>query len=130
MTHYRAIHVGFRASTQPTTHIAFNYQTHVYKEIKTLIAVDNHLFVGTDSGLFRLSSNKWEQVTVDKNFENIQALAYADQKLYVAAGKNNRNQIISDLMQMFSTAKSNISLYRSANLGDSWTNITPPMETR
>ncbi len=125
---YLALSAGvFHSNNSGSTWIPLNEGLEE-KEIKSLIAVDNHLFVGTDSGLFRLSSNKWEQVTVDKNIENIQALAYADQKLYVAAGKNNRNQIISDVMKMFSTAKRNISLYRSTNLGDSWTNITPPKE--
>ena len=125
---YLAISTGvFHSKNSGSTWIPLNEGLEE-KEIKTLIAVDNHIFVGTDSGLFRLSSNKWEQVTVSKNIENIQALAYADQKLYVATGKNNRNQVISDLMAMFSTAKSNISLYRSTNLGDSWTNITPPKE--
>ncbi len=125
---YLALSTGvFHSKNSGSTWIPLNEGLEE-KEIKTLMAVDNHLFVGTDSGLFRLSSNKWEQVTVDKNIENIQALAYADQKLYVAAGKNNRNQIISDVMKMFSTAKRNISLYRSTNLGDSWTNITPPKE--
>ena len=32
LTHYRAIRVGFRASTRPTTNIAFNYQTHVIRQ--------------------------------------------------------------------------------------------------
>ncbi|MYF54363.1 sigma-70 family RNA polymerase sigma factor, partial [Candidatus Poribacteria bacterium] len=125
---YLAISTGvFHSKNSGSTWIPLNEGLEE-KEIKTLIAVDNHLFVGTDSGLFRLSSNKWEQVPVGKNIENIQALAYADQKLYVATGKNKRNQLISDFMAMMSTAKSNISLYRSTNLGDSWTNITPPKE--
>ncbi len=125
---YLAISTGvFHSKDDGSTWIPLNEGLEE-KEIKTLIAVDNHIFVGTDSGLFRLSSNKWEQVTVGKNIENIQALAYADQKLYVATGKNKRNQLISDFMAMMSTAKSNISLYRSTNLGDSWTNITPPKE--
>ena len=125
---YLAISTGvFHSRNSGSTWIPLNEGLEE-KEIKTLIAFDNNLFVGTDSGLFRLRSNKWEQVTVGKNIENIEALAYADQKLYVAAGKYNRNQIVSDLIKMFSTAKSEISLYRSTNLGDSWENITPPKE--
>ena len=68
------------------------------KKIRALDAVENTVFAGTDSGLYRLNAETWELVSVgsvDKYGEKpvIHAMATSKHRLYVAAGKRNYNTI-------------------------------------
>ena len=95
------------------------------RKIRALAAVENTIFVGTDSGLYRLKLEEWEQLPVGGKVENIRALASAGQRLYVAIGEEVKNQLTSHFLSMMTTRKTSKSLFRSTDLGDSWQAIEP-----
>ena len=94
------------------------------RKIQAIAAIENTLFVGTDKGLYRHSSEGWEQLPVGET-ENILALASAEHRLYVALGEEikSKNLLPSVSMSVFNTDPS---LYRSTDLGDSWQAIDFP----
>ena len=103
------------------------------EKIRALVAVDNTVFVGTDTGLYRLNAETWEQLTVgpaDKRGEKltIHALAASEHRLYVAAGWEFTNQI-GDQLKAIMTGDNWWSLYRSTDLGDTWYAIDPRKKT-
>ncbi len=98
------------------------------EKIRALTAVENTVFAGTDSGLYRLNAEKWEPLTVgpaDKPDQKltIHALAAEAHRLYVAAGWEFTNQIGDRKTIM--TGANWWSLYRSTDLGDTWYAIDP-----
>ena len=95
------------------------------RKIRALAAIENTVFVGTDSGLYRLKSEGWEQLPVGGEVENIRALASAGHRLYVAIGEEVKNQLTSHFLSMMTTRKTSKSLFRSTDLGDSWQAIEP-----
>ena len=58
----------------------------VNKEIRTITAIENVVFVGTDSGLYRLNSEGCTLLSVGES-QNIRAVASAEHRLYVAVGE-------------------------------------------
>ena len=88
------------------------------RKIRALTAIRNTLLVGTDSGLYRRNSEGWALLPVGES-ENVSALASTEHLLYVAVG-GAMNQTISPNMSMRFTNDTSLSLYRSADLGDSW----------
>ncbi|MCE2400047.1 sigma-70 family RNA polymerase sigma factor [Candidatus Poribacteria bacterium] len=95
------------------------------RKIHAIAAIENTVFAGTDKGLYRLKSEGWEQLPVGGKVENIRALASAGHRLYVAVGKESKNQITSQFLSMMTTRKTPKSLYRSTDLGESWKSIDP-----
>ena len=95
------------------------------RKIRALAAIENTVFVGTDSGLYRLKSEGWEQLPVGGEVENIRALASTGHRLYVAIGEEVKNQLTSHFLSMMTTRKTSKSLFRSTDLGDSWQGIEP-----
>ena len=89
------------------------------RNIQAITAIENTVFVGTDNGLYRHSSEGWEQLPVGET-ENIRALASAEHRLYVAVGKGIENKEFSISISMSSISDTTLSLYRSTDLGDSW----------
>ena len=94
------------------------------RKIHAIATVENTVFAGTDKGLYRLKSENWEQLPVGDKVENIRVLASAGHRLYVAVGKESKNQITSQFLSLMSKRKTS-SLYRSTDLGDSWQAIEP-----
>ncbi len=99
------------------------------KKIRALVAVENTVFVGTDSGLYRLNAETWERLSIgaaDVHGKKpvIHALAASEHRLYVAAGKEVTTQSGSLV-----TSDAWWSLYRSTNLGDTWYAIDPRKKT-
>ena len=94
------------------------------RKVQAIAAIENTVFVGTDKGLYRHSSEGWEQLPVGET-ENIRALASAEHRLYVAVGEEIKNKKLatSVSMSLFNTSPS---LYRSTDLGDSWQAIDFP----
>ena len=74
------------------------------------LAIDNTLFVGTSSGLFRLAGN-WKKISVPTS-HGIFSLAVAEERLYVGTTPNRLG--VSGFQVLYST-----------DLGDSWADITP-----
>ncbi len=95
------------------------------RKIHAITAIENTVFAGTDSGLYRLKSEAWEQLQVGGKVENIRALASAGHRLYVAVGKEVKNQLTSQFLSIMATRKASKSLYRSTDLGESWKSIDP-----
>ena len=97
------------------------------EKIRALAAVENTVFAGTSSGLYRLNGEKWELLTVgpaDKPEQKltIHALASEAHRLYVAAGWELTQ--IGDHKTIM-TGANWWSLYRSTDLGDTWYAIDP-----
>ena len=100
------------------------------KTISKVAAVQNTVFVGTASGLYRLDAGVWERLLVDVS-GSIYSLAVSEDNLYVGTGTDFQTlqQIGSKPMSVTQTRHNgNLNLSRafhSANLGGSWTEITP-----
>ena len=123
------------------------------ENMRALVAVENTVFAGTDSGLYRLNADKWKLLPVgptDKHGEKpvIHALAAAQHRLYVAAtprhprglsfwtlaaaqhrlnvaaGEESTNQIGTQSKPVM-TSTYWWSLYRSTDQGESWYPIDP-----
>ena len=100
-----------------------------FKKVSALTAVENTVFAGTSSGLYRLNAEKWELLAVgstDLHGEKpvIHALAASKHRLYVAAGKEVERGF-SALFRSRKTDDDWWSLYRSTDKGESWYPIDP-----
>ena len=89
------------------------------KKIRAITAIENVVFVGTDSGLYRLNSAGWTLLPVGES-DNIRAVASAEHRLYVAMGEKAVNKGFGFTLPVRMTAATSLSLYRSTDLGDSW----------
>ena len=99
------------------------------KKIHALVAVENSVFAGTNSGLYRLNAQSWELLSVgpiDKHGEKpvIHALAASEHRLYVAAG-GEFERGFGALFRSRKTDDDWWSLYRSTDQGASWYPIDP-----
>ena len=98
-------------------------------KVRALAVVENTVFAGTSSGLYRLNAEKWELLavgSVDLHGEKpvIHALAASKHRLYVAAGK----EVERGFGALFRSRKTDDdwwSLYRSTDKGESWYPIDP-----
>ena len=103
-----------------------------FEKIRALVAVENTVFIGTDTGLYRRTAETWKQLSVgpaDKQEQKltIHALAASEHRLYVAAGWEFTNQVGGRTALM--TSSSWWSLYRSTDLGETWHTIDPRKKT-
>ena len=87
------------------------------KKIYKLAAVRNTVFTGTDRGLYRLNADVWEQLPVDTARVVHELVAFED-NLYVGTGREAEDQMRLDPSRAGRIFKSN-------DLGTSWTEITP-----
>ena len=90
----------------------------------TLIEFQNILFAGTEYGLYRLNGDTWERLNLpDSALVNIRSLTAAEEKLYVAT------EFSFVAMERPGFVDRGLEgawrIYRSVDLGDSWTDITP-----
>ena len=100
------------------------------KSVSALAAIGNTVFAGTSSGLYRLNSGAWEQLSVAAS-EVIHSLVAHENNLYIVTGHTlftlgllesklkDKGQIIRG------HNASSSSIFHSADLGASWTEITP-----
>ena len=95
------------------------------RKIQAITAIEDTVFVGTDKGLYRHSSEGWAQLRVGET-GNIRALTSAEHRLYVAVGNDVQHKIFSMTLSISSAFKTTLSLYRSTDLGDSWQAIDVP----
>ncbi len=93
------------------------------KKIRAITAIDNSVFIGTDSGLYRLKSDTWQLIPVDGKVNSIRSVASADYKLYVGEGVKEKNRLTSEFMQMMTTAKPSLLIFCSTNLGKTWEKV-------
>ena len=85
--------------------------------IQDAIAIENLLFLTTKQGLHRLNSGVWEKLPSELP-PSINSLAVADNRIYLSS--SNKVDPQSRLLHT--------SLFTSDDFGDSWTDITPPMQ--
>ena len=110
----------FRSVDAGKSWTSLNNEALADRKIRAITAIENTLFVGTDSGLYRRNSEGWNLLPVGES-ENIRALASAEHRLYVAVGKGRKNQTISSsVLISVRFSETSPSLYRSTDLGDSW----------
>ena len=103
------------------------------EKIRGLVAVENTVFVGTDTGLYRRNVETWERLSVgtaDKRAQKltVHALAASEHRLYVAAGWEFTNEIGTQGKAIV-TGDNWWSVYRSTDLGDTWYAIDPRKKT-
>ena len=94
------------------------------ERLVTLIEFQNILFAGTEYGLYRLNGDSWERLNLpDPALVNIRSLAAVEETLYVAT------QFSFVAMERPGFVDRGLEgawrIYRSIDLGDSWTDITP-----
>ena len=100
--------------------------------IRAITTVENTVFIGTNQGLYRLHSGTWEKLPVTT--KAIHALSVSGNTLYVGTGQDTseletpegRQAYLDALMRNFhSDVIRTWEVFRSTDLGESWTDITP-----
>ena len=94
----------------------------VNTEIRTIIVIEDVVFVGTDSGLYRRNSEGWTLLPIDEDHKtrNIRAMASAGHRLYVAVGDKVINHDFGLALPSKMVWETSLSLYRSTDSGNSW----------
>ena len=100
------------------------------KNVSAVAAIGNTIFAGTNSGLYRVNSGVWDQLPVATS-EVIHSLVVSENNLYVVTGHDlftlglleSRLQDDGQIIRGHNASSS--SIFHSANLGASWTEITP-----
>ena len=98
------------------------------RTISKVAAIGDTVFAGTDSGLYRLDAGVWERSLEDVS-GSIYSLAVAEGNLYVGTGPDFRTlQQIGSKQGKIEQTLSRV--FHSADLGASWTEITPTSGSR
>ncbi len=90
--------------------------------INSIVINQNTLFAGTDDGLYRLNGDNWQRLDFPVTAKMIRSVASADEKLYVAAELNDD---MLDSRKVALGVQRSWWIFRSTDLGNSWTDITP-----
>ena len=91
------------------------------KRIYSFAAVGNTLFAGTNQGLYRLDSNEWHQLLTGVS-DAVYAVTVDGRDLYVGTARD----IVFSASRKTGIPKSvDKKIFHSADLGTSWTDITP-----
>ncbi len=100
------------------------------KRIFTIAAIGNTLFAGTNQGLYRLSSSNWQQLITDA-VGTVYALTVDENNLYVGMAPD---VVYSESSKSYPKIPNldvlQKRIFHSADLGDSWTEITPIDDSR
>ena len=105
------------------------------RTISRIAEIGDTVFAGTDRGLYRLNAGVWERLLEDVS-GSIYALVVSEDSLYVSTGPNfgMLQQIASKPARMVRAIYNNNSslsrVFHSADLGASWTEITPTNGSR
>ena len=100
------------------------------RTISAVAVVGDTVFAGTDKGLYRLDSGRWERLLAEVS-GSVYSLVVAEGSLYVGTGPDflALGQIESEpkeVMQMMYDDNSSAGrAFRSSDVGTSWTEITP-----
>lgn len=93
--------------------------------ISTMAAVGETIFMGTGRGLYRLDSGMWKKLTVETS-RAVYSLTVSENNLYVGTGPDLLGFTPIKTGQVVPKAESHVlKLFHSADLGASWTEITP-----
>ena len=100
------------------------------ERISAITAVENILFAGTNRGLHRLDSGVWRKLPVGRS-NTVYSLAASEKNLYVGIGSDMFELTLQDMKQKVEDNESNAAqIFRSRDLGTSWTEITPKSTSR
>ena len=100
------------------------------RTISAVAVIGDTVFAGTDKGLYRLDAGGWKRLLADVS-GSIYSLVVSEDSLYVGTGPDflALQQIGSkptEVVQMMYDHNSSLSrVFHSADLGTSWTEITP-----
>ena len=95
------------------------------KEISTVAAVEKTVFAGTARGLYRLDSSTWEKLPVETS-RAIYSLAVFGNNLYIGTGPELLGFTPIGIEQEVPKIEAYaVKVFHSADLGASWTEITP-----
>ena len=97
--------------------------------ISDAVALDNSVFVGTNQGLYRVTTDDWELLPL-YGPQFINALIATESKLYVIAGPDFTNPTTfeaQDLDVSIEILKFPPRIFRSTDLGNTWVDISPVM---
>ena len=91
--------------------------------ISSLVAIQNTLFAGTDTGLYRFDANDWKRLKFPvPDIKEIISIADTKDRLYVVVELDRNMQ---DPRQVSRGQQRTWWMFRSMDLGDSWEDITP-----
>ena len=107
-------------------------------DILALTTIENTVFVGTNHGLYRINPRRnlqaaniaagmWEKLPLDTT-KAIHSLAVSEDHLYVGTGPDF-SQSRASLQKAMHENQHAWEIFHSADLGDSWTDITPTAES-
>ena len=95
------------------------------KTISTVATVEKTVFAGTGRGLYRLDSGTWKKLPVETS-RAIYSLAVSENNLYIGTGPELLGFTPITVEQEVPRNESHVlKIFHSANLGASWTEITP-----
>ncbi|MYB65070.1 hypothetical protein F4X73_10300, partial [Candidatus Poribacteria bacterium] len=107
------------------------------QEIKTICAIGDTPFVGTDQGLYRLNGTVWQRLNAE-NIKSVSSVKVSGNSLYVGTSLDDADmESIKNNFKKLSRRPNNMEdgmlspynvawrIYRSDDLGETWNNITP-----
>ena len=100
------------------------------EQISTVAAVEKTVFAGTNHGLYRLDSGIWNKLPID-TLTAVYSLAVSENNLYVGSGSDMSELPPVEVGRPIPMSGSHtIGIFHSADLGTSWTEITPKYKKR
>ena len=94
--------------------------------IESFVKLQNTLFAGTKTGLYRLNTDSWQRLQFPvSEAETIQSVAATQERLYVAAQLDWGRLSRDDRQQISEGQRRSWWIFRSTDKGDSWIDITP-----
>ena len=93
--------------------------------------LENTVFVGTNQGLYRIKPRHGLEKLPLNTTLAIHSLAVSENNLYVGTGPDllDSSQAKASIQEAKDKKQGMWEIFHSANLGNSWTNITPPTES-
>ena len=91
------------------------------KSISLVKAIGDALFIGTNKGLYRLNADVWQLLPVDP-LRTVHSMAVFENNIYVVTGLNFLHSVFE---KPPAARDRSHSVFHSADLGDTWNNITP-----
>lgn len=100
------------------------------ERISAIAAVGNTVFAGTNRGLYRLASDIWEKLPVETS-KSVYSMTVLQENLYVATGIDLFGLSLTEGRSIMRTDTPSVGkIFRSTDLGVSWTEITPKDASR
>lgn len=121
---------GVFRSTDAGAHWTLLKDGLIDKAVSEVAAVGNTVFAATNSGLYRLNSAVWEQMSIATS-EVIHSLVVSKNNLYIVTGHDLftlrllESRLRGDGQIMHGYKASSNGIFYSTDLGESWTEITP-----